>query len=353
MKNRSLKLAVSFILVMLISCDEPETVVTDIVHTDGSVTRKIEMKNTENKFELEKIQVPFDSTWIVKDSLEISDKGDTTWVKRAEKLYGNVSEIDQAYVADSGSNRGIPRRAEFKKTFKWFNTEYHFAEIIDRKIKNGYPVSDFLNQEELKWFYSPESVVKEKTEGPDSLKYKAFEDTVKKKTDRWAYKCLVSEWSAAFLMLTEGKAGSDITKESLKAHEDDLVKLLETNEEGLDNNFDSLWTKGILLQRYLGLENGQKFMIEADSAAAISAENVLFDFKEYTVRIIMPGKLIGTNGFVDSTDIMLWPVKSDYFTTQQYEMWAESKTPNKWAWYVTGIFLLFVLAGIIFRSVRK
>ncbi len=42
----------------------------------------------------------------------------------------------------------------------------------------------------------------------------------------------------------------------------------------------------------------------------------------------MPGKLIGTNGFIDSSQVLLWPVKSDYFITEQYEMWAESKIPN-------------------------
>ena len=34
-------------------------------------------------------------------------------------------------------------------------------------------------------------------------------------------------------------------------------------------------------------------------------------------------------------------------------MWAESKETNKWAWIVTGIFLLFVFAGIIFRTIKK
>jgi hypothetical protein len=334
---------------MIISCDEPETVVTDIVHTDGSVTRKIEMKNTENKFEISNIQVPFDTTWTVKDSLEISEKGDTTWIKRAEKLFKNANEINQAYLADSGSNKNIQRMADFKKTFKWFNTEYRFSEIVDKTLSNGYPVSDFLNPEELKYFYSPENIIQEKRDGPDSLKYKALNDTVDSKTDRWLFKSLVSEWTAAFLKLTEGKAGNDLTKESLKAREDDLVKLLVTNE----NEFDSLWSNGIILQEFLGEENGQKFKIEADSAAAIAADNLFVDFDNYSVRIIMPGKLIGTNGFVDSTGIMLWPVKSDFFVTEPYEMWAESKTPNNWAWIVTGVFLMFVLTGILFKTLRK
>ena len=55
----------------------------------------------------------------------------------------------------------------------------------------------------------------------------------------------------------------------------------------------------------------------------------------------MPGNLTGTNGFIDSSRILLWPVKSDFFLTQKYEMWAESKVPNTWAWVVSGLFVVF------------
>jgi hypothetical protein len=50
---------------------------------------------------------------------------------------------------------------------------------------------------------------------------------------------------------------------------------------------------------------------------------------------------------------LLWPVKSDFFMTEPYEMWAESKTPNTWAWIVSGIFLVFVLTGVIVRIIKK
>jgi len=82
-------------------------------------------------------------------------------------------------------------------------------------------------------------------------------------------------------------------------------------------------------------------------------KQVLVDFKEYSLRIVMPGKLIGTNGFIDSSKILLWPVKADYFLTQEYQMWAESKVPNTWAWIVSVVFVLFVLAGVVMRVIKK
>jgi len=354
MKTRSLKFAITFVLVMIASCDEPETVVTDIVHPDGSVTRRIEMKTIQKNFEVSDVQVPFDSTWTVRDSVEILGDDDmpdvdTIWVKRAEKLFRSVDELNQSYLADSSGNRDSRRRTEFKRTFKWFNTEYRFAEIIEKRLENGYPLSDFLNEEELQWFYSPDAITEEKRNGPDSLKFKTLDDTISKKTDYWILKCMASEWSAEFARLAAGKAGPDLSRESLKAREAEFIKLVETSGK----DFDSLWNNGIILKDFLGEENGQKFQIEADSAANMVAELIFFNFDDYTLRIVMPGELIGANGFADSTGMMQWPVKSDFFITEPYVMWVESKTSNKWAWIVTGIFLLFVLAGIIFRAVRK
>jgi hypothetical protein len=349
MKLKSFKSVVIIVLLMVYSCDEPETVVTNIVHPDGSVTRRIVMTNQENKFHPSNLQVPFDSTWSVKDSITIGEKKDTTWIKTAEKLFKNIDEINKSYHADKGTNRAVSRKVEFVKKFKWFNTEYKFSEIVDRVMSYGYPVRDFLNQEELKYFYSPESVRLEKIAGPDSLKFKAFYDTIGKKTDLWIRKIIASEWIGQFSRLTDGVSGKDFTKESLKARENEFVKIMEAN----DNKFDSLWAKGVILKEFIGEVNSKRFKTEADTALAIIYRQVFVSFKDYSVRIVMPGKVIGTNGFIDKQEGLLWPVKSDYFMTENYVMWALSKTSNVWAWIVSGIFLLFVLAGLLFRIVRK
>jgi hypothetical protein len=213
----------------------------------------------------------------------------------------------------------------------------------------GYPVRDFLNSEELLYFYSPESLQEEKVNGPDSLKFKALSDSVRLKTDTWTYKNIVSEWIGVFSNLTEGKGGNVMSGESLKAREAEFVKIVQENEKKLD----SLWSKGILLKKFLGESNALKYKPEADSALEIVTKRLLLDFKYYSVRVVMPGKLIGTNGFIDSSKTLLWPVKSDYFLTETYEMWAESKTINLWAWIVSGLFLAFVLTGVVVRLIKK
>jgi hypothetical protein len=348
MKRKKIKLIISIVLILVVSCDEPETVVTNFVHPDGSITRKIEMRNNENSFKKSGLQVPFDSTWTVKDTIEKDKKGDTIWIKRAVKEFTNIDELNLAYKSDSGANKEISRKAAFRKSFKWFNTEYRFSEGIDKKLSYGYPVKDYLNTEELLFFYSPEVVKQAKESGPDSLKFKALSDSVKYKTDFWTTKNIVSEWISEFSRLTSGKVGEELAFESLKDRENEFVKIIVLNEK-----FDSLWKEGIILKKLIGEENAVKYKTEADSALSMVSESYFVNFKEYSVRIVMPGKLIGTNGFIDSSKVLLWPVKSDFFLTEPYEMWAESKLTNTWAWIVSGLFLVFVLAGVIMRIIKK
>jgi hypothetical protein len=349
MKHKVIKSVSIALLLIVFSCDEPETIVTNIVHPDGSVTRHIEMRNKKKNFKQTDLQVPFDSTWAINDTIIIGEKKDTTWIKTAKKLFKNVDEINQSYRSDKGANKNVPRSAGFTRKFKWFNTMYRYNESIDKKMLYGYPIKEFLNVEELTYFYSPESARREKQNGPDSLKYRAFEDSIKTKTDRWTEKSLVSEWIGEFSRLTAGKGGNDISIESLKMREDDLTKIIHKYE----NKFDSLWAKGIILKEMIGEANAAKFKTEADTSIAIITRIIVADFKDYSVSIIMPGKVIGTNGFIDNKDQLLWPVKSDFFLTENYEMWAESKVVNTWAWIVTGVFIIFVVTGLLLRLFRK
>jgi len=353
MNRRSIKLIVSLFLILIVSCNEPETVVTNIVHTDGSVTRKIQMKSIEGdvnkRFKVSEIQVPLDSTWIVRDSVDVDKKGDSIWIRTAVKQFKNVDELNLAYKKDSSANKNVPRQAGFNKRFKWFNTEFRFSERIDKQLSYGYPVKDFLNSEELLYFYSPESLKHDKETGPDSLKFRALADSIKHKTDLWTTKNIVSEWIGKFSDLTAGRVGKDMTRESLKARQDEFIQVVESNNA----KFDSLWQNGIILKELIGEENAVNFKAEADSALGSVTKYFLVDFKDYSLRIVMPGKLIGTNGFIDSSHVLLWPVKSDFFMTEPYEMWAESKIPNAWAWVVSGIFIVFVLSGVIMKIIKK
>ena len=182
--------------------------------------------------------------------------------------------------------------------------------------------------------------------GVDSIKFKVLADSIDKKSEKWIIKNIASLWIDEFSRLTESTAGPELSKESLKSREDELAAIIDSDKD----IFDSLWTSNILFRKFIGEEDAIKFKTEADSAMSVAFEKFLVDIRNYSVRIVMPGRLIATNGYIDSTRNLLWPVKSDFFLTDHYEMWAESKITNVWAWIVSGLFLVFVATGIIVKK---
>lgn len=335
------------LLFISVSCDEPETLVTNIINRDGSVTRRIEMRNIKNDFSPGKIQVPYDSTWNVKDTIELNDKGDTTWVRTAEKLFNNADDINILYSEDQGSNKKASRQISFSRKFNWFNTSFRFSEKVASDLKYGYPLEDYLNEEELQYFYSPSSLNDDRMIGPDSLKYKALSDTIDKKTEKWMINSLISEWIGLFGQLAVNR-GDDSVAAALRSKEKEIQRLYYQNSE----KFDSLVESGALLGNLIGKVNAERFRSEADSALSMTDESWL-NFADYTVQAVLPGKLTGTNGFSNSRKVLLWPVRGELFMTQDYEMWAESVVQNVWAWVITGLFLIFVLAGVVIRVIKK
>jgi hypothetical protein len=350
MKIKSLKLVAAFVIVMTASCNEPETIVTNTVHTDGSVTRRVEMRNSENKFKFSSLQVPVDSTWTISDSMAVGEKGDTTWFRRAEKLFSSAEELNLSYRNDSSYNRGLFRNTEFRRRFKWFNTEYRFSENIGRTLAHGYPLGRFMNNEQLEWYYSPGPVNEKRILGADSIKYRALQDSVNSREEFWIMSSLCSEFIAEFAQLLENSNSDTLVAVKLKENEDSLIAYLKKWE---DQKIDETWLADSILENFAGRGTSKIFSVETDSAINITVDKVLADFKEYSVRINMPGRLVKTNGFSDSSRLVLWPVRSEYFMSEPYEMWAVSRVSNSWAWIVSAVFVLFVITGIVVKTKKE
>lgn len=321
------------LLMMAISCEGPETVVTNIVSNDGSVLRKAELKNTTDELNLSDFSVPVDSTWKMRDSINISDKGDTTWFLLAEKLFKSADEINEAYLSDTGKNSNVSRIATFQHRFKWFTSELRYTEKCTKSFSHGYPAGKFLTPEEIELSKLPLSIRKEKLAGADSLKYSVLADSLDSHTERWLLSSLISEWiaGASFLCTASGK--DTLFSDILRSHELDFNLYTLTDE-----NFDSTCVA------ILGDSIFQKYKPELDSTMTIAEQkfNRSFSFKNYTMKTVMPSKVMATNGYPMQGGEIAWPVNGDLFLTDDYVMWAESREVNYWAIFLTALVLVTV-----------
>jgi hypothetical protein len=352
MKNKALNSIITVFIFLFISCQE--TVVTNIVHPDGSITRRIVIKNEDGKeFKTEEYTVPIDSTWTITDTIEIGEKNDTTWIRKAEKHFRNVGEINKEYQNDKGVNKSFVREAKFDKKFRWFSTLYTFSENIDKSFQCGYPIEEYLNKQELEYFYMPDNILFDRATGPDSTAVKQIADSIEVKSDKWLVMCLISEWEMEFLKLSEqngkGKQNSAFLKDK-----DTLIYGLVKNLDGAPwTNSDSIITA--TMQNIFGNEMYLANKPEIDSSSSIIERKFkkLMDFSSYDMRVSMPGEMVATNGFPEKNGEIVWPIKMEFFVAQKYEMRAESKISNTWAWVVSAIFVGFVMVGLVVRGVRK
>lgn len=319
------------LLTMVISCEGPETTVTNFIRSDGSVMRKAELKNITDELNLSDFSVPVDSTWKLRDSIDISDKGDTTWFMLAEKLFRSADEINEAYLADTGKNSNVKRIATYQHSFKWFTSELRFTEKCSKSLSNGYPAGKFLTPEEIEFNKLPSFIRKEMLTGADSLKYSVLADSLDSHTERWLLSSLILEWIADACSLCTASGKDTLFSDMLRSHELDFNLYTLTDE-----NFDSTCVA------ILGDSIFQKYKPELDNSMTIAEEKFdrSFSFTKYTMKTVMPSKVRATNGYTMPGGEIAWPVNGDLFLTDDYVMWAESGEVNYWAIFLTALLLV-------------
>jgi len=341
-------------MIMLFSCVF-ETHVINTVHEDGSVTRTVIMKNDEKKFEQDEFRVPIDSTWQTEITVDVDENQDTTWILTAEKYFTSVEEINEEYKSDSGSNRKLQRNAHFSKSFKWFTTVFRFSETVEKVLTVSCPVSGFLTDEEMKFFYLPGNVQEDLKNGPDSTMYKEMADTIDVKSEQWMWTSMTRQWVEIFYDLFGSDPELRIDKEEM------MSKVSLFVQQVSDEESDSL---AQFFTPVLGEEFYYTFETEIDSSVSILEDTIdtFLSVNNYEMEIRMPGRIIASNGYADTNPDpeapedsvgILWTVTGEYFLTEPYEMWVESQIPNYWAWIVTAVFILFVITGLVIRSIKR
>lgn len=358
MKHRKQLVFVLISFLFLFSCEEYKTHVINTIYPDGSVSRMVIMKKDDaGAFDPGKFQVPLDSTWSIDHSLVISDKQDTTWILSGEKLFENVAELNAAYEADTGANRSMTRIALFEKKFRWFNTLYRFSERVESILDVNCSISDYMTDDEFRHFSLPGSVQENLKTGVDSLIYQELADSIESKYEQWILTSLVKQWGINLNGLLKDQRGYEGFVKDYQTIEADLLQYLRTTDD--DDSLSEFFSDSILTV-LLGADFVGSYSFEIDSAMDM-LDPVLdryMDAEEYEIEIRMPGTVISSNGYLatdntlENTLGILWSVTGDYFLTEDYTMWVESKVNNNYAWIISVIFLAFTLIGLI-RYRRK
>lgn len=332
------------LVIFLISCGGPDALVINTVNRDGSVDRSIILTYHKDEFDLDKCQVPVDSSWTINKDIEISEKVDTIWTLTAAKHFDSVDQINVDYENYAGTNSGMIRRADFSAKFRWFNTIYTYSETVEKAI-NGQSPETVFTPREINIFYMPESMVDELLSGVDSIYYEQLTDSLDKKVESWLGSSLLITTLSEMESLNGQGVGEPVDIQKLRDSE-----LLIVSSMG-DSDFD----EEVLLDSIMGkgFYENNKVLIDSAMDATDEKLSVAFEADSYLMQVVMPGRLIATNGYLDSDTNIIWEVSGESFLTSDYIMWAESGVVNVWAWICSFAFLLFVISGLIIRRRRN
>lgn len=361
MKKINIKLIFLFILALFLGgCYDgnPSFSILTKVNSDGSCERTLVVKDIESKnLTSENLPISIDSSWNMTfqiDSVQIKDgddlkmKIDTTYF--FYKKFESVELLNEDYADTGNFYSPINRSIEFRKKFRWFYTYYEYSETFGNLL-SGEPMSNYLTEEELYALISDSDTLP-LFEGLDSIEIKNKKDSIDENYGTWISK---TYFNAYFEALQNQLNASEVLisyKEPLDSYKDTLYK-----EFAGKFDYDDLYD----LADSLLHANGKIRLLRENKDSLMTSVYDKMELWEYWFfadpfdqRLIIPGELSYANADSIKGDTLLYTFRFQRFLTENYEMRAESRIINKWAFYVSGaIILLALITLIVGRKSKK
>jgi len=212
----------------------------------------------------------------------------------------------------------------------------------------------------------PGTVQENLKNGSDSTSIKKLADRVDKKSEQWLWTCEFRKWVEIFYELFGDDPKLKMSRAEMMSKESLFVQSLmdddyedgEEEAEGVEEEEGDGNYEDSLFIFTLGKEFFYAFQTEIDSSVEVLNEmdHSFWTSSAYDMEIRMPGRIIASNGYAEiesdtiGEESILWTVQGEYFLTENYDMWVESKVNNYFIWIITAVFILFVAAGFVVRG---
>ena len=336
-----------------------EQKVKTTVAADGSCERTMTVTADSGQVPKTKLPLLVDTSWTVRwERQDTLQKKGFVWT--VSKKYPSLSALagDTASLVQPEKIR-ITIQAD--RSFRWFYTYIHYREVYHRFAPlDRIPPTAVMTEDEIRRF----------TAGDGS-------DTLKSKVEQWRNRNFADFLFCTLDTMLRAEAVQPISPGMLQSHRMDLVENLSKKEEITetlaeylpsvkekdlfqDSTF-ALTGKGLealrrLFVKTLGTESARQlplaeswkktmeFFIQAvENPAGGDFENV----------VTLPGLFLDTNAGKLNGNTANWRFKGDQLELMDYEMYAESRMVNTWAFIVSGVIAVGVLVLLLVPLLRS
>jgi hypothetical protein len=352
--------AALFLLLGSPGCLEQKVKTT--VSADGSCERTITVSADSGRVPDTKLPLPVDTTWTVRWEREDSVKKGFTWI--ASKKYTSLTMLaeDTTLLIQPGKIR-ITIQAD--RSFRWFYTYIHYRETYHRfATVDRVPPSAVMTEDEIRRF----------TAGEKS-------DTLKRKVEEWQNRNIADLFFCTLDTLLQGGVSPPVSAGMLQAHREDLFRNLSSKkeiDESLSEYLPSVKKKDFFqdstfVMTAKGLEAMRRLFVKSlgtESARQLPlneawTKTMVFFYQavekdeggDFENVVTLPGLFLDTNAGEVKGNTATWSFKRPgQLELMDYEMHAESRVVNTWAFIVSGVvavcFLILLLIPL-FRLKRS
>lgn len=344
-------------LTLLCGCPDRKSVTTKI-NRDGSCSRSIgsfdprDFKGIDSV--LHNLPIPVDMSW------NLETINDSTAVLR--KDFTSVGALNASYARDESKLKMYKRNMELTKKFRWFHTVFHYRETYEG-ILTEIPLMNYMSKAEAETFKMDNQEDHPLFIGLDSKARKSLIDNIEERFGLWLhanmYSMIVDDIinvADSLKMLDKNSINNKALKDSVQYQIDKLEKQIITFDFS-DDQLDLISLVNLMAheldldsiaKRNIGRIYNEDFFEER-------YEDKLFAgiTDDYGNRLIMPGLLIDTNAESLKGDTLKWNVDLIKFIDSDYEMFAESKVTNYWAYVLSGLIILIAVIIPIIGKLRR
>jgi hypothetical protein len=332
--------AIAVLLLVFSSCREIR--VTTKVNTDGTFTRIITVTGDSKDDLSDDLPFPVDETWTGTFSRDTSDS--TKFIQTYTKSFRNSGELNAEIKSDTGQYRNLERDVSVNKRFRFFFSYLTFKEVY--RSANPFTSLDyheFLTEDDIHWFSGLKSPVT------------AADSTQKDKAEDKALAFLVSSATAEVeSIIRDGIKRLNnplLNPVDISVYHDSLSKQVDSwNDESPVTIIEDCrqWSGNDAFS----LLNDLKPPLFEGFAKKMTVLDIVFKLEGYTEEVEMPGLITGTNSAMLNGNTVRWEFQPMNAIVSDYEMYAESRVINYWAFVVAGVVLLAFVVLLVIKAVR-
>ncbi|MBT3243518.1 MAG: hypothetical protein HN352_10225 [Bacteroidetes bacterium] len=335
-------LAVILLAMMLQGC--LDIYFTTEVHQNGSITKTIVFEGDSSEIISQHFPFLNDETWDRQwldgddDKKKLVLSKDFKSARKAAKELNPADSIPQIRI-----------QPVLKKKFRWFFSYLEYKDIL--LATNPFQKidwRDYLSKEEILLIPMDED---DRENHPlyKDLEFNSTED----RFENYLYDSGYEEFWQLFILSVNNTDGSTFNQELLQQVRLPIFEELKNSDNDISTSEDLLHAFKLFLDPETidrvfkqNLETFEYFTTKMDYFNEAMDDN-------YRFVIRMPGLLVNTNSNEIEGNSLSWEI--DYFEAffEDYEMIAESRIVNIWAFIVTGLAIAFLLFGMIWKLFRK